>query len=235
MCSAKPPLRLVARARARRPTAASRPAGTRAQRLQARAGRGPAQAAARRSPPTCGWCCCASPCSWCACAHLKDAPDRGAAAGRARDARDLRAARQPPRHLAAQVGTRGPRLPLQRARGLQAHRRLARQQARRARALHRGRASRAGARARATPASTAEITGRPKHIYSIWRKMQRKSLALRRRSCDVLARAHHGRHGRRLLRRARRRARPVAATSPASSTTTSPRPRTTTTARCTPR
>ena len=80
--------------------------------------------------------------------HLKGAHRRGAAARGARDARDLRAARQPPGHLARQVGARGPRLPLQPAGGLQAHRRLAAHQARRARALHRGRASRARARTR---------------------------------------------------------------------------------------
>ena len=59
-----------------------------------------------------------------------------AVAGRgARDARNLRAARQPSRHLATEVGARRPRVPLRRAGHLQAHREAARREAHRAREL----------------------------------------------------------------------------------------------------
>ena len=165
--------------------------------------------------------------------HLKDAPDDGAAARRARDPRDLRAAREPPRHLAREVGARGPRLPLQPARGLQAHRRLAALEARRARALHRGRArasSRASSRRSAwRPRSPA---ARSTSTASGGRCSARASPSSRSWTCSRCAC-----RSRRSPSATRRSASCTACgrTSRASSTTTSPRPRRTTTARCTPR
>ena len=68
-------------------------------------------------------------------ALLRGAQD-GAVAGRAaRDARNLRAARQSSRHLATEVGARGPRVPLRRPDHLQAHREAARREAHRARVI----------------------------------------------------------------------------------------------------
>ena len=107
--------------------------------------------------------------------HARDSPERARAA-RGRGARDVRAARQPPRRLAAQVGARGPGVPLPRARRLPAHRGGAQRAARRPRALHRRAVRELRAELR-RPASRAEVYGRPKHIYSIYRKMQRKQLA----------------------------------------------------------
>ena len=102
------------------------------------------------------------------------AADRAAAAGGARGARPLRAARQPARRLAAQVGARGP----------EPARARARRRTRRSRRCWTSAGSTASATSRTSsrcsrassprPASRAEITGRPKHIYSIWHKMRRK-------------------------------------------------------------
>ena len=57
---------------------------------------------------------------------------------------------------------------------LQAHRRLAARQARRTRAVHRGRQRELGATLRCRRHRRARSPAGPKHIYSIWRKMQRK-------------------------------------------------------------
>ena len=80
----------------------------------------------------------------------------------------------------------------------------------------------------------AQVYGRPKHIYSIWRKMQRKQLAFEE-LYDVRAVRVVVADRRRLLRGARHRARPVAHPARANSTTTSPRRRRTSTAPSTPR
>ncbi len=68
-------------------------------------------------------------------ALLRGGEDDAVARCGARDARYLRAAREPSRHLATEVGARRPRAPLRRARYLQAHREAARREARRARKL----------------------------------------------------------------------------------------------------
>ncbi len=80
----------------------------------------------------------------------------------------------------------------------------------------------------------ARSKARPKHIYSIWRKMQVEAARLRSAHGHPRG-ARAGQHRRRLLCGARDRALAVAIHSRASSTTTSPPRRTTSTARSTPR
>ena len=102
---------------------------------RARAGRGAAQDAAvggQRSAP--GARAPRAPAG--RSQRLQGWPRRHARAAGARDARGVRAARQSPGALAAQVGARGPGVPLPAARRLPAHRRGARREARRPRALH---------------------------------------------------------------------------------------------------
>ena len=151
----------------------------------------------------------------------------------ARVAAGVRAAGQPAGHLADQVGDGGPGLPLpepddyKRVARLLDEKRVEREAVRRA-------AARAGwTTSCAAQGIAAEVQGRPKHIYSIWKKMRGKSL-------DFDA-------GVRRARAARDRA-PTCATAtrrwpgctsasrrcPASSTTTSPGPSPTATSRCTP-
>ncbi|MCK7497403.1 MAG: HD domain-containing protein [Comamonadaceae bacterium] len=103
----------------------------------------------------------------------------------ARDHGDLRAARRAPRHLAGEVGARGPVAasylepealpasspPAARRRGAATARRYI-ERAHRA-SLH-------AATLEAGRHRRRELSGRPKHIYSIWKKMQRKSSGLRR-------------------------------------------------------
>ena len=93
---------------------------------------------------------------------------------RARDPRHLRAARPPARHRADQVGAGGPGLPHARAR------RPTRTWSERVNAQARTIASRWCRTSRDPRRASwrsveipAEITGRPKHIYSIWQKMTR--------------------------------------------------------------
>jgi GTP pyrophosphokinase len=93
----------------------------------------------------------------------------------ARESLDLCAAGQPPRHLAVQVGTGRPVLPLSGTGNLQAHREDARREA-----LEReGFIASAVERLQSEMAAVgmrAEVYGRPKHIYSIWNKMRAKHL-----------------------------------------------------------
>ena len=96
-----------------------------------------------------------------------------------------------------------------------------------------GGAGRGSRRASRRSAIKAEVTGRPKHFYSIYMKM-RAGRDFDEHLRPVRA-AHHHPHAQRLLPRARRRARPVHARSRSASRTTSPRPRATCTSRCTPR
>ena len=210
--------------RPRRPRPWSRGAAPRT-----RAGRGPAQAAAVALAPMSRWCWCGSRCSSSQLRAVKDGIPRRAAARGAGDARDLRAARQPARDLAAQMGARGPGVPLSRARRLPPHRRLAaRRSAPTASATSRTCARELLRDAAAAAGITAEITGRPKHIYSIWRKMERKSFAFEQR----LRRARGAHHRRAPSPTAMPRSASctdAGTTFRASSTTTSPRRRTTTT------
>ena len=125
---------------------------------------------------TCGWCCCAWPrgCRPCATMQLCKRPCPPELAQRV--AAGLRAAGQPARHLADQVGDRGPGLPLPAAR------RLPRGGAAAGRAPGRARAARGGLprgprrAARDRQGLAAEVQGRPKHLYSIWKKMRGKAL-----------------------------------------------------------
>ena len=104
----------------------------------------------------------------------------------------------------------------------------------RPRALHRGRDRHAAQSELAAAGIDAEVTGRPKHIYSICNKMQRKDVE-HRRALRHPRRARPGRRRQGLLRGARPRAQPVDAARRASSTTTSRSRRPTTTGRCTRR
>ena len=105
---------------------------------------------------------------------LYGAAAREAAAHRPPDDGDLRAARRAARDLADQVGARGPRLQGARARALpragQAPRHAA-QGPRDATSSGRSPSSRPSLEAAGIE---ADLQGRPKHIYSIWKKMQRK-------------------------------------------------------------
>ena len=104
----------------------------------------------------------------------------------ARDARDLRAAREPPRHLAAQVGdsrtwrsaTASPTTTSASPGWLKSKR------AERERYIED--VKRRIERELEQAGIDGDVTGRPKHIYSIWRKMQRKRLAFEQ-VMDVLA------------------------------------------------
>ena len=129
------------------------------------------------SRATCAWCCCAWPrgCTtlrWYA-ASKTAVP---AAVGAGIDA-GVRAAGQPVGHLADQVGAGRPGFPFHAAGRLQAHRRTA--------CTRRAASAKPGDRGDREPASKpccsmggvrAEVQGRPKHLYSIWKKMQGKGL-----------------------------------------------------------
>ena len=106
---------------------------------------------------------------------LYGAAVREAAAHRPPDDGDLRAARRAARDLADEVGARGPRVQGARAGALPRAGQAARHAAQGPRELHRARDRRAPAAASRPPASRPTSQGRPKHIYSIWKKMQRKS------------------------------------------------------------
>ena len=103
-----------------------------------------------RSSATCAWWSSSSPsnCRGCAPSKSADAALKRKLADR--DARGLRAARQPARRLAGEVGARGSGVPLPAAGRVQAHRGGAEGAPLRARALHRG-AERACCRANCAP------------------------------------------------------------------------------------
>ena len=99
---------------------------------------------------------------------------RGAGAHRARDAGDLRAAREPPRHRRrSRASSRISRFQLPRAR--RATPSSSQQIAEDASASATSTSPRSARRSRARLAEqgfAADVTGRAKHLYSIWRKMQ---------------------------------------------------------------
>ena len=101
---------------------------------------------------------------------LSSLPAAEAAGDRARDARDLRADRAPPGHLARQVGSRRPRAAVPRPRRVPRDRRARREEARRARRSGRARHRRSQSEFEKVGVK-ADITGRPKHFYSIYKKM----------------------------------------------------------------
>ena len=108
----------------------------------------------------------------------------------------VRAARQPARHLADQVGARGPRLPLPRPRAVPDRSRgcstrgapIARRASRRC--------APSLAADLAAQGLAAQVQGRPKHLYSIWKKMRGKRLDFAQ-VLDVRRAARHRRRRRR--------------------------------------
>ena len=151
----------------------------------------------------------------------------------AADPRHPRAARQPARHLAIEVGTGGPGVPPSRTRHLPAHRAPARRQALGARALHRagqedaGRGARRAGRAR-RGRGTAQA-----HLQHLEEDAEEERAD--RRTLRSARGARTGRRRAGLLRRARCVCTHCGRRCRASSTTTSRDPSTTTTVRCTPR
>ena len=109
------------------------------------------------------------------------------------DARPVRAARQPARRVAAQVGARRPRVAHTGAGDIQAHRQPARRKAQRPRALHRGRGRRAARGACARAASRPTSAAGPSTSTASTTKCSRKQARFRR----GLRRARRARAGRR--------------------------------------
>ena len=157
---------------------------------------------------------------------------REAAAHRAPDPGDLRAARRAPGHLADQVGARGPGVQGPRARDATASSRLSSTRgARRARRTSSGPST--CSRALKEAGIEADLRAAQAHLQHL-EEDAAQGRGLRR----DLRRPRHARARRRrprLLRGAGRRPLPVAADPRASSTTTSRSPRTTCTSRSTPR
>ena len=185
------------------------PAGLEPRRAPAtRTGRRPAQAAAgarlRRAPG-------ADPAGAATGPHAghQVGAGGGPATGCARDPGNLRPARQPSRHLAVQVGAGGPRVPLQPARGLQAHRRAG-CKSKRAEREHYIDDVKRGLGRELEQAGRARRDHRPAQAH-LQHLAEDAAQGPAVRAGDGRARgARHRRHRRRLLCGARRRARAVA-------------------------
>ena len=145
--------------------------------------------AATATAKACAGCCsrsCAT-CAWCSIllsrhlARLRLAAHAARAAtprARAAHARHPCAARQSPRHLAVEVGTGRPRVPLPRAgRPTSTSRACSTTSAAAASASSR-QVKHALREALAAQGIRGEVAGRPKHIYSIWKKMQKKNVPI---------------------------------------------------------
>ena len=152
-----------------------------------------------RSPTTCACCWSSSPtgCTTCARSH-SCRPDKRAAHRRG-DPRHLRAARRPHGHAGDARRARGPRLPASQPGGLRDDQPApARCLGRRASALV-DEIERELTKKLAAQGIKAEVKGREKRPYSIWRKMERKSVALRA-ALRHLRLPDRRRHGRRCYR-----------------------------------
>ncbi len=97
---------------------------------------------------------------------------RGAGAHRARDARDLRAAREPPRHPGLQERARRPELQVPRARGATADLVAQMTKTKRERDKYITEVCKTLSSRLAEQGFAAEVTGRAKHLYSVYRKMK---------------------------------------------------------------
>ena len=150
----------------------------------------------RTSASSCSRCRRTSACCWSSsptacttCARSSHMQRRRSAAHRARDDGDLRAARRAHRHAVAAGRARGSRLPTLNPeayadRSSRALEHAARAERRPDRRDHPATA----AEARRTDGIKADVSGREKTPYSIWRKMQRKNIAFEQLS-DIMASA----------------------------------------------
>ena len=111
-------------------------------------------------------------------AHARRHAARQAPQHRARDARDLRADRQPPRHALDQGRARGPRLPLALPAPLQGDRERGAQAPRATRSSSCARSPATLAAALEKAGIPARVEGREKDVYSIYTKMRRKKVSL---------------------------------------------------------
>ena len=166
-------------------------------------------------------------------AHAVRPAVREAAAHRPPDDGDLRAAGRAARDLADEVGARGPRLQGARARALPRAGQAARHPPQGPRDATSSARSPSSAPKLEAAGIEADLQGRPKHIYSIWKKMQRKGAEFGE-IYDVYAIRLWSTTSATATRRWASSTR-SGGRSRASSTTTSRSPRTTSTSRSTPR
>ena len=137
-------------------------------------------------------------------AHARLPPRGEAPADRAGDDGPVRADGAPLRHGADAVGARGPLLQVPRARGVQGAREARLGEARAPRGAHRRRSpSRSKRDLKAAGITDVEVVGRPKHLWSIWRKMKQREKPYEE-IYDLMAVRVTGRERARVLPRARR-------------------------------